>query len=191
MIRGDSLIDDQQFLEETMDSKVVFGEGSFHFRVEQVRLPCGMIGERMIVNHPGAVVIAPLTESWELVFVKQYRKAIDSLLLELPAGTLEEGEDPEICAHRELEEETGYRAERMEHMMTFYPSPGYCNEELHLFLAEGLTPGPPHPDQEEKIMVVHYSLEEAFDLMKRQKIKDGKTIIGLREIQDSLGKRSR
>jgi ADP-ribose pyrophosphatase len=105
---------------------------------ESVRLPSGLEQQLFVVDHPGAVCVAPLLPTGELLLVRQYRHAAGDWLLEIPAGRLEQGEDPLAAARRELEEETGRRAGRWEHLETFFTAPGFCSEVMTLFLAADL-----------------------------------------------------
>lgn len=136
--------------------------------------------DREIVLHPGAVVVLPVLDDGRIVMVDQFRPAIDRRLLELPAGTLDvEGEAVECCAERELEEETGYQAKRLELLCEFYPSPGILTEKMHVFVARDLTMTQAHPEPTEEIEVVTLTLEDALARMRDGRIVDGKTMIAL------------
>lgn len=135
--------------------------------------------ERHVVLHPGAVTILPVLPDRKILLERQYRIALDEHILELPAGTREPGEDPLLTAKRELEEETGYIAGKIEKMMTFFPSPGIMREEMHLFLAENLLPGKTAREDGEDIELVTLNLDEALEKVRTGEIKDAKTIIGL------------
>jgi ADP-ribose pyrophosphatase len=135
---------------------------------------------RELVEHPGAAVVVPRLPDGSVVFVRQYRFAVDEVLLELPAGTLEDGEDPRTCAERELREETGYRAGKLTPLGIVYPSPGILSEVMNLFLAEELAPGDPDRDPGESDMsVVVLPAEEAVRRVRAGEIRDGKTVLGL------------
>ena len=139
-------------------------------------------GQRLVretVKHPGAVVIIPLLDRSRLVFVRQYRRAVDRELLELPAGTLGRGERREACARRELEEETGWRARRMRRIGQFYAAPGFISEQLTLFLATGLVRAEAHPDPDEFVRPVILSMAQALGKIRSGAICDAKTIIGV------------
>jgi len=140
-----------------------------------IRSPDGSESYREIVRHPGAVVILPVKEG-KILLIRQYRHAIGKWILELPAGTLEEKEDPEKAAQRELKEETGYEAERLTKVMSFYSSPGISDEILHIFLAEGLREGKPSREQGELIENLWIPLEEVLEMVRRNEIEDAKTI---------------
>jgi ADP-ribose pyrophosphatase len=132
-----------------------------------------------IVLHPGAVVIIPITSEGKILMVKQWRRAVGKILIELPAGTLEEGEPVAVCAQRELQEETGYKSNELISLGGFYSAPGFCSEYLHLFLALELEAEPLEPDSDEAIDVISVTLSEAWDLIKNQHICDAKTIAGV------------
>ena len=126
------------FEERLIKSKEVFRGKLLKLTVSEVKLPDKNVTEREVVSHPGAVAIVPMTSRNEVVMVRQYRFAIERHTLELPAGTLEEGEKPIICAKRELEEEIQVRANKWKKLISVYPSPGYCNEIIHIYLAKEL-----------------------------------------------------
>jgi len=126
------------FEERLIKSKEVFRGKLLELTVSEVKLPDKNVTEREVVSHPGAVAIVPMTSHNEVVMVRQYRFAIERHTLELPAGTLEEGEKPIICAKRELEEEIQVRANKWKKLISIYPSPGYCNEIIHIYLAKEL-----------------------------------------------------
>jgi ADP-ribose pyrophosphatase len=132
-----------------------------------------------IVVHPGAVVILPITSDGKLLMVRQWRRAVGKVLIELPAGTLEENEPVSVCAQRELQEETGYRSNELIAMGGFYSAPGFCSEYLHFFLALDLTLDPLDKDPDEAIDLLSFTVEEAWDLIKNQQICDAKTIAGV------------
>jgi ADP-ribose pyrophosphatase len=134
---------------------------------------------REIIRHPGAVTVIPLLDDGRVCLVENYRVAVGETLIELPAGTLEPGEDPRECAARELQEETGYRAQRVELLHAFYLSPGILDERMHLFLATGLTPGDPAREAGEQIKNLIVPWDEALNLVHTRRIQDAKTIVGL------------
>jgi ADP-ribose pyrophosphatase len=130
---------------------------------------------REVVEHPGAVAVLPLLGGDRLLLLKQYRPAIGKWIYEIPAGTVERGESLLRCARRELEEETGYRAGRMEKLFEMYLAPGYSTEKLHSFLASGLCPTSPHRDWGEEIKVVETTLPRALEMIRTNRIEDAKT----------------
>jgi ADP-ribose pyrophosphatase len=165
--------------EKTLEEKIVFSGKVVRLRLERVALPGGGEATREIVEHPGAVVIVPLTEAGEVVLVRQYRKAIGRVTWELPAGTLEPGEEPAACARRELKEETGLEASEWHPVIEFYSSPGFCTEKMYLFRARGLSQGPAATDPDERISCGRFLLDEALEMARRGEIADAKTLVGL------------
>ena len=146
--------------------------------VEQaLRLPSGRTVVRQVVQHPGAVVIIPQLEDSRLVLIAQYRFAVGATLLEFPAGTLEAGEAPLECARRELIEETGYRAEHWRALGITYPSPGYCDEQQHLFMATGLVPEHAVADEDEIIEVKGLTVQEVKRSIANGRLVDAKGCI--------------
>ncbi len=129
-----------------------------------------------LIIHPGAAVVLPITQEGKVVMVRNYRWSIDRELLELPAGTLEPLEEPQICAYRELEEETGYIAGALRPLCRFYSSPGLMNELIHSFVATDLKAGQQHLSADEKIQVEVLSFEEIDHNIRIGKIMDGKTL---------------
>ena len=151
------------------------------FTVEQ-RVFDGPLGEPIVreaVVHPGAAVILPILDASRIIMIRQIRQVVDEELWELPAGTLEPGEPPIETACRELIEETGYRAERIEPLVTFYSSPGICTELMHVFVATGLTPVGQNLDAGEQIDVEIVSLIDARRRLLAGELRDGKTIAAL------------
>jgi ADP-ribose pyrophosphatase len=134
---------------------------------------------RDVVLHPGAVAIIPVVDARRICLVRNRRPSIDRTLIEIPAGTLEVGEEPAVCAARELEEETGYTAGRLEFLTAFYLSPGILSERMHVFTADELKPGPAHREANEEIENLVVELDEALAMIARGEIDDGKTIAAL------------
>lgn len=165
--------------EKTLHRETIFRGKVLDLVVDQVRLPNGKISSREIVLHRGAVAILALTEGGKAVFVKQYRKAMELDLIEIPAGKLEEGEEPLASAMRELEEETGYTAASWEMVHRFYTAPGFSNEKIYFYKATGVKEGKSHPDEDECIDVITLSLEEALSYINEGRIIDAKTIIAV------------
>ncbi|MEM0328944.1 MAG: NUDIX hydrolase [Nitrososphaerota archaeon] len=162
-----------------VSSEQVYEGRAVSLRRELVELPSGKRFYREIVVHSGASAVIPITPSGKIVFVKQYRRPIGEYILEIPAGTLRPGEDPEACARRELEEETGYAADELIHLITIYPCPGYSSERLHIYLARGLRRGAQSLEIDEDLSVVELGLEEALDAIRRSEIRDAKTITAI------------
>ncbi len=151
------------------------------FRVERLSqvAPDGTEHIREVVRHPGAVTILPLLDDGRVCFVRNFRAAVDRTLIELPAGTLEPGEHPAETAQRELAEETGYRAGDISPMAVFYTSPGILDEQMHLYLATELTPGPMALDPGEDLQPWLATWEEAMQMARDGRIHDAKTLTGL------------
>lgn len=164
--------------EETISSKKIYDGKIIRVKVDTVRLPDGKESSREIVEHAGAVAIVPLKND-QVYFVKQYRKPIENVLLEIPAGKLEPGEVPEECARRELMEEVGFWPEKLELLSSFYTSPGFSNEMLYLYLARELVKKQVDYVPGEFLEVVMHSFPEALNKIASREIEDGKTIIGL------------
>ena len=144
-------------------------------RVEQT-LPGGKTHTRDIVRHPGAVTIVPQLDDGRLCLIRNYRVSVGRTLIELPAGTLEPGEDPAVTARRELLEETGYHARHIEPLLTFYTSPGVLDEQMWVYLARGLTPGQQDLDAGEQIENLPLTWDAVLALMKNGEISDAKTL---------------
>jgi ADP-ribose pyrophosphatase len=151
------------------------------FRVERLRreLADGTLKQREIVRHPGSVVIVPWVGGDRVCLIRNFRMAVGQPLVELPAGTLELGERPADCAARELVEETGYRAARLELLTSFYAAPGILDENMHLFLATDLVAGSPQREAGEEIENLVVGWSEALGMIQRGEIHDAKTMIGL------------
>lgn len=156
--------------------------------LETFEQPDGRQFKREIIRHPGAVAMIPLTASGEVLLVRQYRGAAQQILLELPAGTLEPGEDPYHAAIRELQEEVGYKPGQLERLGGEFAAPGYTSEYIHLFLATDLTPSRLSQDEDERIDVEAVPLDEAVRRVMSGEIQDSKTMIGLLLIARRLGK---
>jgi ADP-ribose pyrophosphatase len=151
------------------------------FRVERLRreLPDGTVKQREIIRHPGSVVIMPWIDGERVCLIRNFRMAAGQPLIELPAGTLEPGESPADCAARELIEETGYRAGRLEWLTSFYAAPGILDEQMQLFVATDLTAGTPRREAGEEIENVIVHRTEALAMIQRGEIRDAKTMVGL------------
>ncbi len=152
---------------------------------DQVAMPDGQVVERVVVEHHGAVGVVPVTEDGDVVLVRQWRYPTGGALLEIPAGGLEPGEDPEAAAIRELQEEIGYRPGKLVKIGEFFTAPGFCSELLHLYLATDLTPSRLPGDDDEDIEVVQIPLTEVMACPEA--IRDGKTLVGLLMAQRMLG----
>ena len=165
---------------EVVATEEIYRGRRVHLRKDTLRSPSGAQVVREVVVHPGAAVVVPILPGGEVLFVHQYRHPFRERLLELPAGTLEEGEDPAACARRELTEETGYGCGKLDPLTVVYPSPGVLSEVMYLYVARDLTPGPPRRDPgEEGMELVSLSPPVALAQVRRGEIRDGKTMIGL------------
>lgn len=150
-----------------------------NLRVDDALLPNGTTAKREIVEHPGGVCVAALTDNNELMFVEQFRYPYFEVVLELPAGKLEYGEDPFEAGKRELKEETGATASEYEDLGKLYPTPGYCGEIIHMYLAKNLSFGEQHLDSDEFLEVKKIPLERAFQMVMNNEIRDSKTQVGI------------
>ncbi|WP_214775142.1 NUDIX hydrolase [Exiguobacterium sp. s37] len=165
--------------EKTIEREVIYQGKIFDVEKHVVSLPNGNTSVRELVYHNGAVAVLVIDESDNIVMVEQYRKAFESMSLEIPAGKLEKGEEPLASAERELEEETGYTAESLEKIFSFYGAPGFCSERVDVFVAKGLSAGEMNLDEDEFLNVKRYSFDEATALLDRGIITDAKTIMAI------------
>jgi ADP-ribose pyrophosphatase len=180
--------DRDDLTETTITTKRVYEGRVLSLRVDEVQMPSGRRTTREVVEHHGAVAAVPLTADGEVLMVRQWRYAVGAATLEIPAGTLEPGETAEQCIRRELVEEIGHRAGRIEPMVEFYVSPGYSNELIRLFLATELTPESAEADEDEELRVVVVHLAEALEMCRSGELRDGKTIAALLCVADRLGR---
>ncbi|ADQ46215.1 NUDIX hydrolase [Caldicellulosiruptor kronotskyensis 2002] len=167
------------FYEKTIDSTLIYDGSFISLKVDKVLLPNGNISQRAIVLHSGAAVVVPVDDENNVIFVKQFRKPIEKVIIELPAGKLDKDEDPLECAKRELEEETGYKASELIKLTEIYTTPGFSNEVIHVYLATGLFKGEVHTDADEFVEVLKIKMNDAILMVKKGEIRDAKTIIGL------------
>jgi ADP-ribose pyrophosphatase len=164
---------------ELLNSELIFSGRAFTIRRDTLRLPDGHETKFDIVEHVGSVVLIPVDEKGDLLFVRQYRHAAGLDLLELPAGTLDKDEAPEACARREVREETGMAAARLELLGGFYLAPGYSTEYMHVYLATGLVPDPLEADADEFLSVESLPLDRALAMAERGEFPDAKTLAAL------------
>lgn len=167
------------YTEKTAATHDIYRGRIVYLHEDEVTLPDGSPARREIVEHSGGVAIVPLDGEGNVYCVRQYRYAVREHLLELPAGKLNEGEDPKACAVRELSEETGLSADELIYLGAVYPSPGYCRETLHMYLARGLKSGRQHLDEGEFLDVEKHSLEKLAEMSLSGEIKDAKTVIAI------------
>ncbi|RKL67666.1 ADP-ribose pyrophosphatase [Salipaludibacillus neizhouensis] len=166
----------EKLYETTIRTTPIFQGKIIDLEVQDVTLPNGKESKREVVHHPGAVAVIALTPENKLILVRQFRKPLEKVLAEIPAGKLEKGEDPLECAKRELEEETGVQAENWTKLHSFYTSPGFADELVHVYLAEGLGEGMVNMDEDEFVERIDVTLEEAEALIESEEIHDAKTI---------------
>ncbi|MEL6543849.1 MAG: NUDIX hydrolase [Myxococcota bacterium] len=165
---------------EKLGSKRAFSGRMLKMDVDTVRLPNGVELDLEIVRHPGAAAVVPVDENGEVILVRQYRYVVDGWLLEIPAGKLDApDEDPKRCAERELLEETGFRAERWTALGAIYVSPGFTDERISLYLAEGLTAGEQQLEADEVLDVQRVALEDAIAQAFSGDIPDAKSAVAL------------
>ncbi len=150
--------------------------------VDTVRLPNGHTIDLEVIRHPGASAVVPLKEDGTVVLIRQFRHAANGFIYEIPAGKLHPKEDPLDCAARELEEEIGYKAGRLELLSSIFTAPGFADEVIHIYLATSLTIGTQNLDQDEVLEVVEMPLREAISKISDGTIRDAKTIVGLQAV---------
>lgn len=175
------------FEEKTIKSERIYEGKIINLRKDKVVVLHGT-SEREIVEHNGGAVLAAVTPEGKLVMVRQYRKPAGRVMLEVPAGKIDPGEKPEVTAARELKEETGYTAGKVEYLMDFYPSVGYSEEVLYLYLCTDLTPGETNFDENEAIDIEEYEIDELCGMVMRGEIHDAKTIIAILAVKNLLSK---
>lgn len=168
--------------EKTVSREYIFKGRIINLRVDDALLPDGSVAKREVVEHPGGVCVAALTENNELLFVEQFRYPYSEVVLELPAGKLEYGEDPFEAGKRELREETGAVAEEYESLGKLYPTPGYCGEIIHMYFAKNLTFTSQDLDSDEFLEVRKIPLKEAFKMVINNEIADSKTQVGIMKV---------
>ena len=177
-----ALIDneDKNLIEKKISGEKVFDGVLLHVRKDTVELPNGHTSTREWIKHPGASSVIPLLPDNQIILVRQFRYPVEQVTLEVPAGKLDaEGEDPLVCAKRELSEETGYTAGKIWKLTTIATTVGFSNEMIHLYAATDLKPGKQHPDEDEFINTVKIPLTAAVELVESGKIIDAKSIISI------------
>lgn len=171
--------------EKTLKSERIYEGKIINLRRDRVTVAHG-VSDREIVEHNGGAVVAALTDAGNLVMVRQYRKPAERVMLEVPAGKIDPGEQPIDAAKRELKEETGYTAKQIELLADFYPSVGYSEEVLYLYLCTGLTPGETNFDENEAIDVEEYPVDTLFSMAMAGKIHDAKTLIAIFAVKSRI-----
>ena len=175
------------YTEKKLSREELYQGRIIHVYKDTVQLSDGTTTIREIVDHPGGVAVVPVDEKGNVYCVRQFRYPYAEHVLETPAGKLEPGEDPLECAVRELSEETGFTAEKYVYLGSLYPSPGYCREILHIYLATGLQSGEMHLDAGEFLDVEKHTLDELVALAMNNELKDAKTVIGVLKAKLWLG----
>ena len=165
--------------EPTVESRLAFQGKIVNVRLDTVQLSGGRLQTREIIEHSECVCVVPLDEQNNVVLVRQYRKPVEEQLLEVPAGGVEQGELSREAVLRELQEETGYTADSLQHLSSFWTTPGFCTELMHAYLATGLRPSELQPDEDEEIQVVKAALSSVPAMIRRGEIKDAKSIASL------------
>lgn len=167
----------KNFEEKTIHTKKIFEGSIIDLQVDEVSLPNGKVSKREIVKHPGAVAIIAITEDKKIVLVKQYRKPLEKHLIEIPAGKIDNNEQPLVAAIRELEEETGYTTKELSFVTSFYTSPGFANELVHIYITDTLEKleTPVAGDEDEFIEIIEVTLDEAKRYVEDEEIHDAKT----------------
>ncbi len=161
---------------------VIYKGRIVELNVETVTLPNGATAELEVIHHPGAAAVVPLKDDGTVVLIRQYRHAIGGYIYEIPAGKLRPGEDPRDCAARELEEEIGYRASSLELLISFFTTPGFTDEVIHMYIGTGLTPGTQNLGDDEVLELLEIPLEKTIALIRDGTIRDAKTIVGLQMV---------
>lgn len=159
--------------------ETIFEGRKISLEIITIELPSGKTTTREVVRHPGAVVIIPRTSAGNYILLEQFRYALNTTILEFPAGTLEIGEAPSACAAREIQEETGFAAAKWTELGELYPAPGICDERQFVFLAEELSPGTGIADEDEVLKPVELSLEEINAAITSGRLRDSKSIAAL------------
>ena len=171
---------DENLIEKKISSEDVFDGVLLHVKKDTVELPNGHTAPREWIKHPGASAVIPILPNGDIIMVKQYRYPVGKVTLEIPAGKLDaEGEDPLVCAERELSEETGFTAGKIWKLTTIATTVGFSNEWIHLYAAQDLKPGKQHPDDDEFIKYLKIPLKEAVQMVEEGKIFDSKSIIAI------------
>lgn len=162
-----------------LKSTMIYEGPVFGVRRDEVLEPNGVRAIREVITHPGSVVVLPVLKDGRIVMIRQYRHATRQHLWELVAGRIDEGETVKKAAARELHEETGYQAKRLSVFLDIFPTPGFLEERMYILLAEGLTEGKAQPEEDEEIEVRVFGVKELKQMIRRGRLRDGKSIAGL------------
>lgn len=160
-------------------TKHIYSGRVVHLNVDTVLLPNGLTVELEVIRHPGASAVVPVKDDGIVVLIRQFRHAAGGFIYEIPAGKLNPGEDPLLCAERELEEEIGYRASHFELMTSIFTAPGFTDEVIHIYRGTGLVKGRQQLDKDEVLEVIEMPLHQAVTMVREGAIRDAKTIVGL------------
>lgn len=172
--------------EKTISTKEIFDGKVVKLRVDTVELPDGSMQTREVIRHPGGVGIIAIDNENNVLMVKQFRPGAKNVILEIPAGKLEYGENPEECGKRELSEETGFVANEFFHLAEFYVTPAYCEEIINIYFARDLVPSKQNLDEGEFLDVLKIPFDELYKKVMNNEIKDGKTIIAVLKLKEFL-----
>lgn len=173
------------FEEKTIESELIYKGAILNLRRDKVTVPNGH-SYREIIEHNGGAVLAAVTNEGKMVMVRQYRKPANRVVFEAPAGKIDPGEEPEVTAVRELKEETGYTAGNVRYLTHFYPSVGYSEEKLHLYLCTDLTPGETSFDENECLDIEEWDIDQLCQMIVDGQICDGKTIIAILLVKEEI-----
>ena len=173
------------FEEKTISSERIYEGAIINLRRDEVTVQNGT-SYREIIEHNGGAVLAAVTDEGKMVMVRQYRKPAGRVMLEVPAGKIDSGEEPLSAAIRELKEETGYTATEVKFMTSFYPSVGYSEEVLYLYLCTGLEQGEPDPDEIEAIDIEEMDVEDLFSMIMKGRINDAKTLVAVMMVREEI-----
>ena len=176
---------DEHLKETLVSTEKIYSGTIVNLRRDVVCLPNGKTASREVVEHPGAVAIVPVLSDGRILLVRQFRHPVGRVLLEIPAGKLTAGEEPDECAARELEEETGYQAKTLERRISLFTGPGFTDEVIHMYLAHDLVQTLANPDEDEFLEVSAYEMGEIQLMLRAGLICDAKTIAGIYLLQDA------
>lgn len=174
--------------EKKINSETVYSGVIVDVTLDDAKLVSGKTVKREVVHHPGGAAVIPIDDEGFCHCVRQYRYPMQRMMLEVPAGKLDKGEDPKVCAERELSEETGLSADELIYLGAVCTSPGFSDERLHIYLALGLHPGETHPDEDEFLNVEKHRLDELLGMVMSGEIEDAKTVIAVLKAHRMLNK---